>query len=255
MQQKSGLQVIPGVINLAMAVWGMVLWSSMDSDCTTFYDRSYPDLFLLFKISVVLLSITFFIFLCVVVSPAKYTQTRHNPRTSDRRNVPITQPGFFPTKLLPLSCCGVSLSACRHLGMTKIRLCVQCVGAAFLGGAIASDGFRRGDGYQNVPGESGGGGAGGGKDQGGKGEALRTAARNGRLEEVETLLRDGANVQSKDESDDMTALHYAALGGHAEVAKRLVNAGANIDAETKAGDTPLRLAMGKSEVMVHPMAV
>ena len=33
--------------------------------------------------------------------------------------------------------------------------------------------------------------------------------------------------------------------GHAEVAQKLVRAGANIDSETKAGDTPLRLAQGK----------
>lgn len=37
--------------------------------------------------------------------------------------------------------------------------------------------------------------------------------------------------------------------GHTDVARRLVNAGANIDAETKAGDTPLRLAQGK--VILH----
>lgn len=65
---------------------------------------------------------------------------------------------------------------------------------------------------------------------------------------MEALLRDGASVQGKDPNDDMTALHYAALGGHTDIARRLVNAGANIDAESKAGDTPLRLAQGKHEV-------
>lgn len=61
-----------------MAVWGMIVWGSMSEACTGFYDTAYPDLFLLFKINVVLLAMTFFMFLCVIVSslhPLDYFRT------------------------------------------------------------------------------------------------------------------------------------------------------------------------------------
>jgi len=173
-----GLQAIPPLINLAMAVWGMVLWGGISEDCWLFYDHTFWDLALLFKINVILLSISFFVFLCVI-----------------------------------------------------------CLGAAFLGGAVANGGLGR-DGYNPM----------GGDDAGPADEALRTASREGNVEQVENLLREGARVDGRDSGNGRTALHYAAEGGHTSIAQRLVNAGANIDAEAGNGETPLHLARDKGEV-------
>lgn len=118
-----------------------------------------------------------------------------------------------------------------------VFICVICLGAAFLGGAVASGGLGR-DGYTPM----------GGEESGPADEALRTAAREGNVEQVENLLREGARVDGRDAGNGRTALHFAAEGGHTAIAQRLVNAGANIDAEAGNGDTPLHLARDKGAV-------
>ena len=45
-----GLQAIPPLINLGMAIWGMVLWGSISDTCWLYFDKSYWDLALLFKV-------------------------------------------------------------------------------------------------------------------------------------------------------------------------------------------------------------
>jgi hypothetical protein len=42
-----------------MTVWGVLLWANITSECTEYYENFYWDLFLVFKINVVLLIILF----------------------------------------------------------------------------------------------------------------------------------------------------------------------------------------------------
>mmetsp|Transcript_48808 Transcript_48808/g.78647 ORF Transcript_48808/g.78647 Transcript_48808/m.78647 type:complete len:299 (+) Transcript_48808:136-1032(+) len=60
------LMAIPPVVNLGFFVWGFFMWMAIDTECMMFFETSYWDLTLLFKISVVLLSITFFVLFCMV---------------------------------------------------------------------------------------------------------------------------------------------------------------------------------------------
>ena len=73
-------------------------------------------------------------------------------------------------------------------------------------------------------------------------ERLLAAARDGQVEVVTTLLREGADVNAA-RGDGLTALHLAAEGGHRAVADALVAAGAAVDAGTRIGRyTPLQVA-------------
>ena len=73
-------------------------------------------------------------------------------------------------------------------------------------------------------------------------ERLLAAARDGQVEVVRSLLREGADVNAA-RGDGLTALHVAAEGGHRAVADALVAAGAAVDAGTRIGRyTPLHMA-------------
>ena len=65
-------------------------------------------------------------------------------------------------------------------------------------------------------------------------ERLLSAARDGQLEVVRTLVEEGADVNAA-RGDGLTALHLAAEGGHRAVAEALVAAGAAVDAGTRIG--------------------
>ena len=68
------------------------------------------------------------------------------------------------------------------------------------------------------------------------------AAMRGDVEEVEALLRSGADVNAA-QGDGMTALHWAAELGLADLAETLIAAGAFVDAVTRLGDfTALHVA-------------
>ncbi len=76
------------------------------------------------------------------------------------------------------------------------------------------------------------------------------AAERGDLEEVRTLLRQGADVNTA-QSDGMTALHWAASNNDIEIATTLLYAGATVRATTRLGGyTPLHIASrgGHTEV-------
>jgi ankyrin repeat protein len=68
------------------------------------------------------------------------------------------------------------------------------------------------------------------------------AARNGELETLRALLKQGADVNAA-VGDGMTALHWAASRGDAEMARTLIVAGANLQAATRFGGyLPLHVA-------------
>ena len=61
------------------------------------------------------------------------------------------------------------------------------------------------------------------------GSALRHAAKQGHVDVVKVLIRNGANVNAVDK-DIWKALHYAASRGHIDVAKVLIQNGADVNA-------------------------
>jgi cytochrome b subunit of formate dehydrogenase len=60
------LFLAPSLIMLFMAVWGVVLWADLPSECDHYYSETYWALFLVFKINVVLLAIALVISLIAV---------------------------------------------------------------------------------------------------------------------------------------------------------------------------------------------
>lgn len=74
-----------------------------------------------------------------------------------------------------------------------------------------------------------------------KSMSLRIAANTGRLEEVERLLNEGADVNAK-AMNGMTPLILAAWMGHTEVVELLLRNGADVNAKTNTGSTALKLA-------------
>lgn len=73
--------------------------------------------------------------------------------------------------------------------------------------------------------------------------ALSLAAYQGSLANVESLLRNGARVDTVD-MGCRTALHASALGDRAKVCSVLIDAGADLEAVDKNGFTPLVAAAG-----------
>ena len=70
---------------------------------------------------------------------------------------------------------------------------------------------------------------------------LMIAAREGHLEAIHMLLKNGADVNKADIISELP-LHYAAEGNHTEVAKLLVRKGGDALAKTSDGETVLHLA-------------
>ncbi|XP_064639075.1 ankyrin repeat domain-containing protein 39-like [Lineus longissimus] len=60
------------------------------------------------------------------------------------------------------------------------------------------------------------------------------AAMDGELNKVSSLLRNGTNVDARDNSG-YTALHYASRGGHLEICRLLLDSSASVNAQTKSG--------------------
>src|SRR6476659_3503941 len=71
---------------------------------------------------------------------------------------------------------------------------------------------------------------------------LSTAAMDGNMQTVRTLLQQGADVNAA-QGDGTTALHWAAYRDDLEMAQVLIKAGANVKAATRVGAmTPLFMA-------------
>jgi hypothetical protein len=84
--------------------------------------------------------------------------------------------------------------------------------------------------------------------------ALREAARRGDPARIEALVREGANVNARDERGQ-TALLLAAREGQAGVVKALLRAGADLDATTASGLTPLIAAAAKGRTDVARLLI
>jgi hypothetical protein len=86
-------QTVPSVINLVIAVWGVLLWANMTEECMSFYDNDFNSLLLLFKINVILLSISFVILVLVVVAgAAALTAALSHGKTARYENIPDSVP-------------------------------------------------------------------------------------------------------------------------------------------------------------------
>jgi hypothetical protein len=86
-------QMIPSVINLVIAVWGVLLWANMTEECMGFYENDFSSLLLLFKINVILLSISFVILiLVIIVGAAALTAAISHGQTARYENIPDTMP-------------------------------------------------------------------------------------------------------------------------------------------------------------------
>ncbi|CDI97527.1 GA repeat binding protein beta 2 [Echinococcus multilocularis] len=72
------------------------------------------------------------------------------------------------------------------------------------------------------------------------GKSLLNASRNGDVEEVKSLLNNGAPFAT--DWLGMSPLHFAAMNGHLTTCEALLNAGFSRDARTKVDRTPLQLA-------------
>ena len=79
---------------------------------------------------------------------------------------------------------------------------------------------------------------------------LMAAAREGHVTVVKALLNAGADLEVKDagvEGGGETALHYAARGGHPKIIQALLAAGAKLNAKAKGGHTPLLVAVSETK--------
>jgi ankyrin repeat protein len=74
-------------------------------------------------------------------------------------------------------------------------------------------------------------------------KSLLQATADGNIDEVKSLLSQGADVNVRD-TFGQTALHHAIVKGHEKIVELLINRGSNIDAKDNAGRTPLHYAAG-----------
>lgn len=59
------------------------------------------------------------------------------------------------------------------------------------------------------------------------------------MAQVESLIKNGANINSKDNNYGWTPIHTAAHAGHEKIVEVLINNGAQVDARNYLGGTPL----------------
>ena len=87
--------------------------------------------------------------------------------------------------------------------------------------------------------------------------ALHIAASKNRLEIVELLIENGAEVDSKGDPSTVfiwqggfTPLHYATVNGHKDIVELLINRGAQVNAKTDNGFTPRDWAIKRSHTHI-----
>jgi ankyrin repeat protein len=86
-------------------------------------------------------------------------------------------------------------------------------------------------------------------------EKLFSAARRGRIADLNTSLQLGVDVNSANVRDGRTALHEAAQSGHVGVAHALLEAGANIDLAMARGGTALTIAASQGHIAMVELLV
>ncbi|XP_047464408.1 ankyrin-3-like isoform X9 [Mugil cephalus] len=80
--------------------------------------------------------------------------------------------------------------------------------------------------------------------------ALHLASKEGHVEVVAELIKQGANVDAATKQKGNTALHIASLAGQTDVVKELVTHGANVNAQSQNGFTPLYMAAQENHMDV-----
>ncbi|XP_038152920.1 ankyrin-3-like isoform X10 [Cyprinodon tularosa] len=80
--------------------------------------------------------------------------------------------------------------------------------------------------------------------------ALHLASKEGHVEVVAELIKQGANVDAATKQKGNTALHIASLAGQTDVVKELVTNGANVNAQSQNGFTPLYMAAQENHLEV-----
>jgi len=79
--------------------------------------------------------------------------------------------------------------------------------------------------------------------------ALHSAAEKGNIEEAKSLIKEGIDVNAKDQ-DGLTPLHYATWEGHLKIVRLLIENGADINAKNKWGNTPLHYAIKRRHLKI-----
>ena len=71
---------------------------------------------------------------------------------------------------------------------------------------------------------------------------LHIAAATGNLEEVQSLLEQGAEIEAENRYTGETPIFYAVTNQHRDTVRYLIAENANIDVQRNNGDTPLHVA-------------
>lgn len=82
----------------------------------------------------------------------------------------------------------------------------------------------------------------------GKESVLMNCVRTGTANAVESLLRQGANVNWHESDKGQTALMWSAARGYPEITRILIDHGADIKARSKSGFTPLLFAASSGDI-------
>ena len=71
---------------------------------------------------------------------------------------------------------------------------------------------------------------------------LHHAVETGKLHVVKWLLKNGADVNHRNEEEESTPLHYCAWEGHYDIAKVLIENSADVNAVNRRNHSPLSFA-------------
>lgn len=77
---------------------------------------------------------------------------------------------------------------------------------------------------------------------------LHNAVARGSIDDVSTLLRQGASTEDLTLLTDLTPLHVAALEGQLDIMKLLIQEGAQVNVKCRLGRTPLMVLMASTRV-------
>ena len=81
------------------------------------------------------------------------------------------------------------------------------------------------------------------------------AAKNGDLSTVEVILKEGIDINIRDQKNGYSALHWAAEKGQKKIVRLLIEKGANLNAKTKNNLTPLNLADNNFENEISELLI